>query len=54
MIYQSGGSAVASDEVFISPPLIVTREDVDEIVARLVKTLEQVQAEVLPAVTTGA
>ena len=35
VIYQSGGSAVASDEVFISPPLIVTRADIDEIVARL-------------------
>jgi len=48
VIYQSGGSAVASDEVFISPSLIVTRADVDEIVGRLVPTLEQVQAEVLP------
>jgi adenosylmethionine-8-amino-7-oxononanoate aminotransferase len=49
VIYQSGGSAVASDEVFISPPLIVTRGDVDEIVARLARTLEQVQDEVLPS-----
>ena len=33
VIYQSGGSAYASDEVFISPSLIVTRDDIDEIVA---------------------
>ncbi|MHB8958344.1 MAG: aminotransferase family protein [Candidatus Limnocylindrales bacterium] len=49
VVYQSGGSAVASDEVFISPPLIIDRQDVDEIVSRLVLSLEQVQAEVLPA-----
>jgi adenosylmethionine-8-amino-7-oxononanoate aminotransferase len=49
VIYQSGGSAVASDEVFISPPLIVNRDDIDEIVSRLARTLEEVQAEVLPA-----
>ncbi len=35
-------------------PLIVTREDIDEIAARLTSTLEQVQAEVLPAVAAGA
>jgi adenosylmethionine-8-amino-7-oxononanoate aminotransferase len=51
VIYQSGGSVYASDEVFISPPLVVSREDVEEIVRRLALTLEQVQAEVLPAVT---
>jgi adenosylmethionine-8-amino-7-oxononanoate aminotransferase len=49
VIYQSGGSATASDEVFISPPLVVTREDIDEIVGRLGRSLEQIQAEVLPA-----
>ncbi|MHB8891935.1 MAG: aminotransferase family protein [Candidatus Limnocylindrales bacterium] len=49
VIYQSGGSAYASDEVFISPSLIVQRDDVDEIVARLQRTLQEVQAEVLPA-----
>jgi adenosylmethionine-8-amino-7-oxononanoate aminotransferase len=48
VIYQSGGSAYASDEVFISPSLIVTSEDIDEIVARLERTLADVQAEVLP------
>ena len=40
VVYQSGGSAYASDEVFISPPLVVTHDDVDEIVARLQRTLE--------------
>lgn len=54
VVYQSGGSSVASDEVFISPPLIVTREDVDEIVSRLAATLEQVRADVLPSVAAGA
>lgn len=58
VIYQSGGSEVASDEVFISPSLIVTRADVDEILARLERTLAEVQAEALPgaamAVPTGA
>lgn len=49
VIYQSGGSAYASDEVFISPSLIVTREDIDEIVDRLARTLAEVQAEILPA-----
>ena len=34
VIYQGGGNAYASDEVFISPPLVVTREDIDEIVRR--------------------
>jgi adenosylmethionine-8-amino-7-oxononanoate aminotransferase len=48
VIYQSGGSAYASDEVFISPSLIVTPTDIDEIVKRLSQTLEEVQAEVLP------
>lgn len=48
VIYQGGGSAYASDEVFISPPLIVSRDDIDEIVARVGRTLEQVQADVLP------
>lgn len=48
VIYQSGGSAYASDEVFISPPLVVTRDEVDEIVRRVALTIEQVQAEVLP------
>jgi adenosylmethionine-8-amino-7-oxononanoate aminotransferase len=54
VIYQSGGSAYASDEVFISPPLIVTRDDIDEIVARVARTLEQVQADVLPAAGLAA
>ena len=52
VIYQSGGSAYASDEVFISPSLIVTTGDIDEIVARLRRTLEEVQAEVLPTVVS--
>lgn len=47
VIYQSGGSAYASDEVFISPPLVVTRDDIDEIVDRFSRTLEEIQAEVL-------
>jgi adenosylmethionine-8-amino-7-oxononanoate aminotransferase len=50
VIYQSGGSVVASDEIFISPPLVVSREDVDEIVRRFELTLRAVQAEVLPEV----
>lgn len=50
VIYQSGGSAYASDEIFISPPLVVDRSDVDEIVRRFEKTLIEVQEEVLPAV----
>lgn len=56
VIYQSGGSAYASDEVFISPSLIVTRDDIDEIVGRLARTLAEVQAEVMPAAaaTLGA
>jgi adenosylmethionine-8-amino-7-oxononanoate aminotransferase len=54
VVYQSGGSTVASDEVFISPPLIVTREDIDEIVARLTRTLEQVQGEVMPTAAVPA
>ncbi len=54
VIYQSGGSAYASDEVFISPSLIVTRDDIDEIVARLTRTLEEVQADVLPGITAPA
>jgi adenosylmethionine-8-amino-7-oxononanoate aminotransferase len=54
VIYQSGGSAYASDEVFISPSLIVTRDDIDEIVSRLVRTLEEVQAEVLPGAALTA
>lgn len=49
VIYQSGGSFRASDEVFISPPLIVTRTDIDDIVARYARTLEEVQATVLPS-----
>ena len=48
VIYKSGGSFDASDEIFISPPLVATRGDIDEIVARLRKTLDEVQAEVLP------
>ncbi len=48
VIYQGASNAYASDEVFISPPLVVTREDVDEIVRRVSLTLEQIQAEVLP------
>jgi len=48
VIYQSGGSVYASDEVFISPPLIVQRADIDEIVARFERALRQVQEEVLP------
>ncbi len=51
VIYQSGGSAVASSEVFVSPPLIVNRDDIDEIVDRLIRTLEEVQADVLPGAT---
>jgi adenosylmethionine-8-amino-7-oxononanoate aminotransferase len=47
VIYQSGGSVVASDEIFISPPLVATIEDIDEIVSRLARTLEKVQAEVI-------
>jgi len=47
VIYQSGGSVYASDEVFISPPLVVSRADIDEIVERFGRTLEEVQAEVL-------
>jgi adenosylmethionine-8-amino-7-oxononanoate aminotransferase len=54
VIYQSGGSAYASDEVFISPSLIVTRNDIDEIVARLRRTLEEVQAEVLGTTAEGS
>jgi adenosylmethionine-8-amino-7-oxononanoate aminotransferase len=54
VIYQSGGSAYASDEVFISPSLIVTRNDIDEIVARLRRTLEEVQAGVLGAAVAGS
>jgi len=53
VIYQSGGSAYASDEVFISPPLVVDRADVDEIVGRFERTLREVQAEVLPDVAVG-
>jgi adenosylmethionine-8-amino-7-oxononanoate aminotransferase len=49
VIYQSGGSAYASDEVFISPSLIVTQADVDEIVDRLKRTLLEVQETVRPA-----
>jgi adenosylmethionine-8-amino-7-oxononanoate aminotransferase len=54
VIYPSGGSVYASDEVLISPPLVVTAEDIDEIVARLARTLEAVQAEVLPAASADA
>ena len=54
VIYQSGGSVHASDEVFISPPLVVTREDIDEIVARVAVTLEEVQAVVLPKAAGAA
>jgi adenosylmethionine-8-amino-7-oxononanoate aminotransferase len=49
VIMQSGGSAVAGDELLLSPSLVVTREDIDEIVARVARTLEEVQADVLPA-----
>jgi adenosylmethionine-8-amino-7-oxononanoate aminotransferase len=54
VIYQSGGSAYASDEVFISPSLIVTARDIDEIVDRLHRTLIQVQDAVLPAAAATA
>ncbi len=55
VIYQSGGSHYASDEVFISPPLIVTSADIDEIVAKFAQTLEDVQSAVLPtAAGTGS
>ena len=55
VIYQSGGSFTASDEVFISPSLICTREDIDEIVARYTRTLEQVSERVLgPAAVAAA
>ncbi len=54
VIYQSGGSYFASDEVFISPPLIATRADIDEIVARYGRTLEQVSEEVLGASAVGS
>ena len=54
VIYHSGGSAYASDEVFISPSLIVTRDDIDEIVARFTRTLEAVQADVLGATAPGS
>jgi adenosylmethionine-8-amino-7-oxononanoate aminotransferase len=46
VIYQSGGSFTASAEVFISPSLICTRDDIDEIVARFTRTLEQVSERV--------
>lgn len=52
VIYQSG-DAFAHDEVFISPPLIVTRDDIDEIMARFAKTLEEVQAEFVPTAAAG-
>jgi len=54
VIYQSGGSVSASDEVFISPSLVVQRDDIDEIVARVTRTLEDVQADVLPLAVPGA
>jgi adenosylmethionine-8-amino-7-oxononanoate aminotransferase len=47
VIYQSGGSVYASDEIFISPPLVVNRPDIDLIVERFSRTLEEVQSEVL-------
>jgi adenosylmethionine-8-amino-7-oxononanoate aminotransferase len=43
MIYPgAGGDGVVGDQVIISPPLIVQREDVDEIVARFEQALEDV------------
>ncbi|MGA2513075.1 MAG: aspartate aminotransferase family protein [Candidatus Limnocylindrales bacterium] len=53
VIYQSGDS-FAHDEVFISPPLVVTRNDIDEIMNRFGRTLEEAQAEVLPAASAGS
>ena len=53
VIYHGGGSFYASDEVFISPPLVVTPADIDEIVARYARTLEQVSDEVLGAAAVG-
>jgi adenosylmethionine-8-amino-7-oxononanoate aminotransferase len=54
VIYQGGGSVYASDEVFISPSLIVTPADIDEIVERLALTLEEVQAQVSPDAVSEA
>jgi adenosylmethionine-8-amino-7-oxononanoate aminotransferase len=46
MIYPgAGGDGIVGDQFLISPPLIVTREDVDLIVDRLALALEDLHAE---------
>jgi adenosylmethionine-8-amino-7-oxononanoate aminotransferase len=50
MIYPGAGAdGVAGDQVLVSPPLTVTREDIDEIVTRLAGALKDV-TESLPGV----
>ena len=43
MIYPGAGAdGIAGDQILVSPPLIVCREDIDEIVDRLALALDDV------------
>lgn len=44
MVYAGqSGDGIASDQILVSPPLIVTRDDVDEIVHRLSQALDDIR-----------
>jgi adenosylmethionine-8-amino-7-oxononanoate aminotransferase len=50
MVYAGqSGDGIASDQILVSPPLIVTRDDIDEIVHRLSQALEDIR----PALANG-
>jgi adenosylmethionine-8-amino-7-oxononanoate aminotransferase len=42
LVIYGSGDAWAHDEIFISPPLIVTKSDIDEIMDRFSRTIEDV------------
>ncbi|HUG16118.1 MAG TPA: aminotransferase class III-fold pyridoxal phosphate-dependent enzyme, partial [Thermomicrobiales bacterium] len=56
MVYAGqSGDGIASDQVLVSPPLIVTRDDIDEIVHRLSQALDDIRPalEAASAATKG-
>ncbi|WP_232699229.1 aspartate aminotransferase family protein [Brevibacillus daliensis] len=48
MLYPAGGGldGVAGDAVIISPPLVITKEEIDELVSMLKETLQEIEAEI--------
>ena len=48
MLYPAGGGldGVAGDAVIISPPLVITKEEIDELISILKETLQEIEAEI--------